>query len=192
MAWQKVSYQLTSEAPLILHNGQTADPTNKWAKAKKQVSSKRTKTDADYEEMARIEFLAALYMDEHGPIVPAPNIEAMLINAAKKSKEGQIAKSGMIAVSHMSIQYDGPRTADELWADERFRFTSIVRISMSRVATTRPIFNEWSGVVQLQYENTQTNVARLDDWMQVAGSIVGVGDWRPQHGRFSATRINGK
>ena len=57
MAWQTLRYQLTSSSDMLLHNGQMANPLNKWAKLMKQISSKRAKTDADYEEMARIEFL---------------------------------------------------------------------------------------------------------------------------------------
>ena len=77
-------YRLQSSAPLLMHNGQTANPLHPLAKKLKQVSSKRTKTDADYEEMARIEFLAGLYMAEDGPVLPEHVIDAMLIAAAKK------------------------------------------------------------------------------------------------------------
>ena len=87
MAWQTARFQWTSSAPFIMHNGRTADPTNKWAKAMKKVTGKRVKTDADYEEMARIEFLAGLYMGTGGPIIPSMLIDSVMINAAKKTKE---------------------------------------------------------------------------------------------------------
>ena len=172
-----------------MHCGQTADPLNKFAKALKQISSKRTKTDADYEEMARIEFMAGLYMGKDGPIVPANVIDSMLIGAAKKSKEGPLAKSGVFCAEHASLQYVGPRTADELWADENFRFSALVRVSTARIARMRPRFNEWSAVVTLNVEESVVNPSRVDDWMAVAGTIIGIGDWRPQHGRFEAKRL---
>jgi len=193
MAWQEVTYKLTSSAPLLMHNGQTADPTNKWAKALKQVSSKRVKTDADYEEMARIEFLASLYMDANGPILPPNMIDAMIVNAAKRSKEGQVAKSGCFCLNVARLDYDGPRITDELVADDNFRFVAIVRVGMARVARTRPVFREWSANVRLHIEPTLVNVARVDEWMRVAGTQIGIGDWRPQYGRFTAERLtNGK
>lgn len=191
MAWQTLSYQLTSACPQIMHNGQTANPTNKWAKAMKAVSGKRSKTDADYEELARLEFLAGLYMGPNGPIIPATNIDAMVINAAKKLKEGMIAKSGVFCLEQSDLQYDGPRTAEGLWLDERFRFVALVRVSTARVARTRPIFSDWSAVVKLNIEDTAVNATRVDQWMNIAGTQVGLGDWRPQYGRFSAERING-
>lgn len=189
MAWQTLKYHLTSAAPLLMHNGQTADPLNRWAKLMKQVSGKRQKTDADYEELARLEFFAALYMDKDGPILPNTVIDSMTVNAAKKSKEGMVAKSGVFCLTPARLDYEGPRTAAELWADETFRFSALVRVGMARVSRTRPIFREWSAVIELNIEDTVLNPARVDDWMRVAGTQVGLCDWRPQFGRFTAERV---
>ncbi len=189
MAWQTLKYRLTADAPLIMHNGQTADPTNKWAKLMKQISGKRNKTDADYEELARIEFMAGLYINDRGPYIPPHVIDSLIVNAAKKSKEGQIAKSGVFCLVPAPLEYDGPRTAAELWADERFRFSAIVRISMARIARMRPRFEQWSAVITLNVEDTVVNPSRIDDWLRVAGQQIGIGDWRPQHGRFTAERV---
>ena len=189
MAWQTLRYQLTSSAPLLMHNGQAANPLNKWAKLSKQISSKRAKTDADHEEMARIDFLASLYMAPDGPVIPSYVLDAVLVNGAKKSKEGMIAKSGAFCLEHARLEYDGPRTAEELWAEERFRHTALVRVGNAKVVRCRPVFNEWSAVVSVNIENTIVNPARVDDWWKVAGTQVGLCDWRPQHGRFTAVRI---
>ena len=192
MAWQTLKYKLTSNAPLIMHNGQTADPTNKWAKLMKQISSKRIKTDADYEEMARIEFFAGLYLNEEGPIIPAHVVDALIVNAAKKSREGPSAKSGCFCLEHAKLEYDGPRTANDLWANEDFRFSALVRVQSARVARMRPIFKEWSTIITLHVEDTLVNPARVDEWLDAAGTQVGLCDWRPQYGRFTAERLNGK
>jgi hypothetical protein len=189
MAWQILKYRLNSEAALLMHNGQTADPLNKWAKAMKQISGKRSKTDADFEELARTEFFAALYMDKDGPIVPNTVLDSLIVGAAKKTKEGQLAKSGVFCLTSARLEYDGPRTAAELWADERFRFSAIVRIGMARVARMRPIFEKWNAVITLNVEDTVVNPARIDDWLRIAGTQIGLGDWRPQFGRFVAKRI---
>jgi hypothetical protein len=47
--------QLRGASPMLLHNGRTANPLDKFARQLKAVSKKRNKTDADYEEMAKIE-----------------------------------------------------------------------------------------------------------------------------------------
>lgn len=191
MAWQTVTYRLKSDCPMLQHNGQTADPTNRWSKAMKAVSGKRKKTDADYEELARIEFMAALLMGPEGPVIPSHYIDAALTGAAKKNREGPLAKSGVFCLKDASLEYEGPRTADELWADNRFRHVAIVRVQSARVARTRPVFNEWQANVTLQIEDSVVNVRQVDDWFQIAGTQIGLGDWRPQHGRFTAERLNG-
>jgi hypothetical protein len=88
-----------------------------------------------------------------------------------------------------SLEYDGPRDPEGLWAAETFRHVAIVRVQMARVARTRPVFNEWAADVSLNIEDSLVNPAQVDAWMNVAGSQVGLGDWRPQHGRFTALRL---
>lgn len=193
MAWQEIRYRLTSTAPLLCHNGQTADPTNKWAKAMKQISGKRSKTDADFEELAHLEFLASLYMSADGPIIPNTVIDSMTVNAAKKLKEGPVAKSGCFCFEVARLEYDGPRTAEELWADDRFHFPALVRVGMARVMRMRSKFDPWSAVITFQVEDSLVNPARVDDWMHIAGVQIGLCDWRPQFGRFFPERLtNGK
>lgn len=162
---------------------------NKFAKALKQITSKRVRTDADILEMARIEFLAGLYMSESGPVLPAQLIDAALINGAKKSKEGVSAKSGLFCPEHAPLEYDGPRTADELWEDDRFRHSALVKVGMARVVRTRPIFESWVATVKINVEESVVNPSRVDDWIVTTGSIVGFGDWRPRYGRYEATRL---
>lgn len=87
------------------------------------------------------------------------------------------------------MEYDGPRDDEGLWADESFRHIALVRVGTARVARCRPVFNEWSAVVTINYEDTVVNIGAIDRWFQLAGTQVGLGDWRPQWGRFSATRL---
>lgn len=189
MAWKTLNYKLTSACPMLQHNGQTADPLNKWSKAIKAVSGKRSKTDADYEEMARLEFLAGLYMGADGPIIPASVVDATIINAAKKLKEGMTAKAGLFCLEHARLEYEGPCTTDALWADERFRYVAIVRVGNARIARTRPIFNAWEAVVKVNFEDGVLNATQVDRWFTIAGTQIGFGDWRPQYGRFQAQRL---
>lgn len=139
--------------------------------------------------MARLEFLAGLYLDESGPVLPAYMIEAAILGGAKKSKEGQVSKSGCFCLEHAKLEYEGARTANELWGNEQFRFSSIVRVQSSRVSRMRPIFREWSAVITLNIEDTLINPAQVDRWLAAAGSQVGLGDWRPQYGRFFCERL---
>lgn len=190
MAWQELTYRLTSVAPLIVHNGQLADPLNQFSKQMKKISAKRNKTDADFEQLARLEFQGGLYWSNaDGPVLPSDMFDSMALAAAKKFKEGPLAKAGCFCVNTPRIEYDGPRDREALWDDERFRFVKGVRVGQSRVMRTRPWFQEWSVVVRFNVETNTINPARLDEWLHTAGQIIGLGDWRPQYGRFDVERV---
>ena len=185
MAWQTLEYRIASVSPMIVHNGQLADPLNKWVKAMKLIHAKRKKTDADLLELARLEFLGSLYMDEHGPILPDFMIEATMLNAAKKTKEGPLAKSGLFCTEHAPLIYDGPRSATELWNDDRFHFSSMVRVGQSKVSRMRPIFPSWGAIIKLSYEDGIISEGRINEWVVTGGLQVGLGDWRPRYGRYT-------
>lgn len=206
MAWQEVSYRLMGIASLIVHNGQLANPLNPYTKEMKKISGKRNKTDADFARMAELEFQGGLYWSNtDGPVLPQEMFDSMVLGAAKKFKEGPLAKSGVFTLNAPRLEYDGPRTRDGLWADERFRFVKGVRVGTARVMRTRPIFlatqrtkedgggfdPQWQCVVRFSVETGIINVARLDEWLDTAGQVIGLGDWRPQYGRFTAVRLNG-
>jgi hypothetical protein len=189
MATRTLTYRLSSTSPLLMHNGQLVNPLNKWSKAMKSISSKRKKTDADLEELARLEFLGSLYMTANGPAVPASNLTATIVAAAKKHREGDLAKTGVIVDDHAVLEYDGPRVPEEMWADERFRDSRAVRVGQARIIRTRPVFEAWETTVSLTVDDEIVNPSRVDDWMNTAGRIVGFCELRPIMGRFTAKRV---
>jgi hypothetical protein len=189
MSYHRLNFRLTGVSPLVMHNGRLANPLDPMAKALKAVSGKRAKTDADFEEMARIEFLGGLYVGDDGPCIPGELIEALLIAAAKKSKRGPQAKAGLLSDGNHRLSYDGPREAAELWADAKFRLVAGVRVGQARVMRTRPVFRDWSAEIFVDYLPGQLNPAEVAEMVRTAGEIVGLGDWRPRFGRFTAERL---
>ena len=185
MTIQTVDLKLKGLSPLIMHNGQLADPLSVHAKQSKQISSKRKKTDADHEQMAKIEFLGSLYMTDKGPALPAENIEACLIDGAKKVRRGPDAKAGLYCLQHAPLVYKGPKDPEKLWEDKKFRNRVGARVQRARIMRTRPIFNIWSVVVHLEFEDEILNQSDVVEFAQKAGSVVGIGDWRPKYGRFT-------
>jgi len=168
-----------------MHNGQTADPLNKFAKAMKEISGKRKKTEADFIELARIEYFAGLYIDKDGPIIPSVMLEAMITKGAAKAKNSKLAEAGVIVDQHGYLEYDGPRTPEELVADDRFRLTVPVRIGQQKVIRTRPIFRQWAADIEIKYLDDIINERDLLTALRAAGTYVGIGDWRPRNGRFA-------
>lgn len=189
MSLKTKQYQLKSLCPMLVHNGALANPLGYYTKELKKITAKRKKTDADYEQMAKIEFMGGLYMGQNGPIIPANCISAMLVNAAKKFKEGPTAKIAVFCDHHMKLEYDGPKAAEELWADEKFRDFSPVIVNRARIFRTRPKFEEWKGDITLQIDDELVNPSRVIEWLTVGGKQIGLGDWRPQHGRFTVAEL---
>jgi hypothetical protein len=186
-----INFRITIEgtAPLLMHNGRLANPLDPAAKAIKRVSGKRQKTDADYEEVARLDHMGALYLDpDVGPYLPSDNIWKTLHKAAMKSKKGKKVEEGVFISSDVNpLAYRGPRDADGLWADENFRHLSTVVISRSRVPRCRPIFREWRVDADGILDPNVLELTELRDIATIAGQLIGLGDWRPRYGRFVAT-----
>ncbi len=156
----------------------------------KKLTSKRDKTIADLEQLAKLEFIGGLYVDkELGIILPADVIEAALNGGARKFKEGMKAKSGMYITEHSKLIFDGPQEPEEMFADGRFTFQKMVKIKQNRILRTRPKFDEWSTRVIVSYENTIIDLEQIVKWFTPASQIVGFCDWRPRYGRFEFEMI---
>ena len=180
---ETLSFRLTGISPLICHNGQLADPLNIWTRKLKKVSSQRKKTEKDYEEMARLEFMGSLYINDGVPVIPGRLLKAALAgrgSAARMEKEGRAAGVGIFCDPCYVLQYEGPKDPKALWEDERFRFRIGVRVGQATVMRTRPIFYGWSAEpVVVYYQSDLLNRESIVRWMEVAGPQVGLMDWRP-------------
>lgn len=185
---ETLTVRLTGLTGTILHNGQLADPMNRFAKALKVISGKKKKQEEDYIAMAKIEFMGSFYVGQDGrPGWPGENIEAMICAGAKKSKEGQVSKMAIFVDALCPLIYKGPTDLEELWAKDEFRIAALVKVGMSRVMRTRPIIRQWELVVPVQYDPSLVDRAVVMKWVEVAGQQVGLSDWRPRYGRFTVS-----
>jgi hypothetical protein len=185
---ERLKFRLTGIAPLIMHNGRMADPMDQYSRAIKEISSKRKKVDADFEEMARLEWMGGLYLSNGAPCIPDYVLEAALIGrggAARSQKMGKEAAAGMFVMQSFPLEYEGPKDPAELWKIEEFRLARAVRVGQARVIRTRPIFREWASSVEIEFDLDFLNADHIRQWMEIAGSKVGLMDWRPKCGRFT-------
>lgn len=182
---QSIPVHVEGLAPLLLHNGYLANPRNPIVKEMKQVTSKRKKTDADLEEIARLEHLGGLYLDEKEQVViPGRVITATLVNGAKKQRLGQQMKAGMWCNGNWPLIYDGPRTPAGLFADKRFVDEQLVRVSSAKVLRTRPVFPVWELKFEVQFYDEVLDERQIWQAIEAAGLYCGFGDNTPQNGRF--------
>lgn len=185
MALETIEYKIRGIAPLIMHNGQTADPLNKFAKQLKEVSGKRKKTEEDYAEMSRIEWHAGLYVDKDGELIlPASILESAIQEGAKKQKLGRAFKSAVFVDLDSKLDIGKRKKAAELWGDDNYRDTRGVKIGMARIMRTRPIFADWKATIVITYDNEQVNASDIERAVLDTGSKVGLCDYRPKFGRF--------
>lgn len=175
---------------LLMHNARLSNPLDEVAKMMKLVTSKRTKTEEDHLELARLEHWGGLYMDSNlGPFIPGQNFERCLVDAARITKSGKKIERGVFVTSNVNpLSYDGPRDLDGLWKDENFRHQASVKVGTSRVTRTRPHFKEgWEVYAEGVYDASVINLEELGQIAGTAGRMIGLGDWRPRFGRFTAT-----
>ena len=80
--------------------------------------------------------------------------------------------------------YGGPDDLDALFEDPGFVHRCGVRVGTRRTMRTRPKFDQWSLHVVLTFKPTSIDAANLLEIAEIAGLMVGIGDFRPRFGRF--------
>jgi|JI9StandDraft_2_1071091.scaffolds.fasta_scaffold13819_6 hypothetical protein len=171
---------------LLTHNERLADPRDPIARQMKSISSKRTKTDEDFAELAKLEFEGGLYLTDDGKVgIPAWNVFRSWQEGAKVNKLGRAVERGvfMSGADILPIEYNGPSSPVDMWNAGHVDSRS-VKVGMSKVTRTRPSFRNWSLVADFTVD---LDVLREDDLGMIvrnAGLMSGLGDYRPRFGRY--------
>jgi len=186
MAQEELTIKIEGVAPLLMHNGQLANPLNPLVKEMKVHTSQRKKTDETHIEISRLEFKAGLYLNAKGQvIIPSEVIESCLIDGAKKSKLGKQFKSAICVTEDALLNYGKPQTVEQMWAKPaEFVDVRSVKVGQARVMRTRPIFRNWSIEFELLFDSDQVNAENILGAVCDAGKQVGLCDFRPKFGRF--------
>jgi hypothetical protein len=184
-----ITITLTGTHALLMHNSQLADPLNPFTRKLAEATSKRKKTFEDHEEVARREWAGGLYYSPNlGPFLPGANIERALLDGARMNRLGKSVERGLfITENECPLAYSGPRDIESLIDDVNHRHMASVKIGMSRVMRCRPIFRDWSVSASGELDEAQVSLSDLALIANRAGSLIGLGDWRPRFGRFTAT-----
>lgn len=182
----KFTMTIEGVRPLLMHNERLANPMDPIVKEIKKITSKKKKTDDDHEAIAHLEFLGSLYHDpDVGPYLPGDNLWRCLYNASKRNRLGERVKEALLIETDVNpLAYKGPRDAEKLWLDEKFRYFRSVRVGMSRTMRCRPIFYQWKTEVEGQLDTTILDWADFERIVADAGGLVGLCEWRPRFGRF--------
>lgn len=199
MDLQLIHVHIRGLVPTMMSNGRLANPMDKFAKAIAEIKTKPSKkrTDSDYEEIARLEFMGSLYLDDGGfPSWPGENIEGMLSSAAKKERFGKDFRAGLQSDGNWRLLFDTPdgvkaNDLEALFLNENFRDTRRVKGKTGMTTLrTRPIFHQWELKFSISHRTDVVNKETVMRWVEISGSLVGLSDFRPKYGRFEVVSMD--
>lgn len=186
-----VRVTLTGTMPLLLHNGRLANPLDPHTRALKALTSKRAKTDDDLAAMIVVEARGASYETPEGHVaLPDANIWRSIQEAAKAYKRGADVSRAVIydPVRYGPVLVGGePVALDAFLADSANIDYRPVGVNGRTVMRARPVISEWSASADFDVYTDIVMIEDLQTFAERAGRLHGVGDHRPQYGRFTAT-----
>jgi hypothetical protein len=195
MELKYIRVTISGATPLMMHNDRLANPMNEYARMLKEVNAKKPKTDADIQEVSKIEFLGGIYYSKDtGVYVPGRNIRKAIVEGGRRSRKGKKIETAVtVSEEAVSLVYNGPREPKELFEQEAFVDVRMAKPpGQGRVLRTRPVFAPpWSLTFTLEYFPEEINASDLKQSTEVAGQLVGLGDYRPgkSGGTFGKFRI---
>ena len=144
MAIRRFQATVEGTAPLLLSNNLCSDPLSEPAKIKKHFTSKRSKSDQDHQNLRVIDWVYSGYWKNDGRVLiddsdnsigfegfsdlylPSQNFQRCLRNGATAFKLGKEVERALIVENEASLDYEGPRTAEEMISHGRLIKTSPV------------------------------------------------------------------
>ncbi len=194
MAIRQARIKITGIAPLLQNNPQTVDPFNRYAKAKKAITNKRTaKTDDDLLELGNLETESKVYFDDEiGVYVPATWLtESIIVAGFAVAKIGRAKmRGGLFATEHkIKLNYRGQnkvKTITDVVMNPEFRHRMLLKQGQVRVPKDAPIYHDWSFETVIEYDDTVVDFGSLKRIIDRAAKYGGFGDFRPTFGRAIA------
>jgi len=185
-----ITIKLTGQCPMLQHNSRLANPLDPWTQMLKPLTAKTKKTDEDYKEIMHIEARGGFWETGDGMIgVPNSAIWKCLYTAATAFKLGEALKRALtFEDTVMPLLIDGQPVSCEVWLTSPggIDYRSVV-IAKRRTMRARPrIPAGWQSTHTLVLLKDQLDPRALAPVIERAGSLVGLGDWRPTYGTFSA------
>jgi len=189
--YQHLKFDIEGVTPgMLQHNVRLANPRDEFTKQIKLITSKRTKTEQDLDELVRLEWYGSLYINSGGRIiVPSLWIERCFVSAARKIKKGRDYEAALMCTEDPLLQYDGPEDIDALWESGKFIDVRTVVVSRSRVMRARVHFPDWRLTFTIGFLGDVLNRQNIIETLELAGSMIGLSTYRPRFGRFNVVDV---
>lgn len=185
----QIDITLTGAKPMLLHNIRLANPLDPYTQKLKEFTAKRKKTDEDLAEIMWWEARGSAYETPEGFLgLPADNLWRSLYDAATAFKQGANLKRALIPATDVApILVAG----DKVYVDDHLKAGNIdtraVQVSRARTMRSRPIVNPpWTVTHRFELLSDIIDPRDLTPIVDRAGRVVGIGDYRPRFGTFTA------
>lgn len=191
MDMAEVKYAITGVAPgLLMHNAESMMVADKGAL---KGGGQKADPGAGYEK--------SMYLDDTGNLyLPSAAFRNALIAGSKGRKIGKVGAAGVVAgsvfpvvdrVTLLDPKTKKPLTKSACVEDKRSAVNNNCK-PPARILAVRPKVEKWACVLLLSVDLTLINLQVLDEIIQIAGKIIGVGAFRVEKkgtfGRFDAKR----
>lgn len=189
---KKLVFEVKGTTPLMLGNPQTVNPFNDYAKAIKEITAKRKKTEEDTLELFRLKWLSSVYWNaEIGYYIPSSHFLKTIESAAKEMKMGKkiiqsliIPEDSVLEFKHSGIEPKDLYNSNPEYIDIRDGV-----IQRARVSVVRMIVNSWKTKVALWFDENQLDEGDIVRFFENAGLRFGVGTYRQRYGKFVVKKL---
>lgn len=178
-----LTYRITGLAPLLMHN------VNCMALKKPNGTSHE-----DW-EMSEECFRSKMYTDSSGEnfLLPSRMLRGAMLAAASKLYSQKIKPSS--GGSYKTLLAPLVFFSDGIELDQKVsevdRENQFVTINKNKVQRVWPKLNEWTGTFDvIVADPARIADDEIDMVFDTAGNLCGLGDYRPQFGRFSVERLS--
>ena len=186
----EISIRLEGIRPILMHNVRLANPLDPYTRRLKEVTSKKKKTDEDLAVISWLEARGSAYETADGLLaIPADNLWRCMYDAATAFKLGTKIKRALIPLTDIEPLYlDGQTRNVEDHLNAGHIDVRAVQVARARTMRSRPIIDApWTVTHRFEMMTDELDYDDLQKVLDRAGRLVGIGDFRPRYGTFTAT-----
>ena len=174
---------------MLMHNGRLANPLDAHTREMKTLTGKRAKTDEDLIKLMQVEARGGCWETDDGYVgIPNAALWRSVYDAAKAFKRGEDIKRALSFEDvTQPITIRGKQWLAQDWCTTMDRIDyRPVKVMARKVMRARPKFPAgWQSEHTFELITGVIDLRDLHPILERAGSLVGIGDWRPIYGKFS-------
>jgi hypothetical protein len=178
---KKYNITISGISPLLMNRPSQLDIADKSKDVKRETQTP--------EQIAQ----AKLYTDAEGNIyLPATWLQGAVVEAGKQKKMGGkgSSKATYSKVAGSCVEINPFEIIMDKAKWKVFSILAVNPTTRGRNILHRPQFDKWEVSFEVTFEESQIEATVMKELFDIAGRMVGVGDWRPaKKGRFGKFQV---